>query len=252
MIRLLMPEELDCLSAFCRESVFGCRIVSAAAMYGGFPFTDFWMQTDDSGTPCAALAKVEGVVTLEVWGRPDWEELRAFLDRIGGSVCVFNRNLAELLNLTPTRFGSVLTRNLTSLSEERKEEESDHPRLREIYDLLRLCETNTFRPPPWEPFYLDLSHRLRHHGAHLVGIRRESRLTACAMTVAETDAMAILGGVAVAPDTRRQGLGRLAVELLLAQLPQLHVAVFRAEQENQAFYQSLGFMPAGEWAEFDW
>ena len=85
-----------------------------------------------------------------------------------------------------------------------------------------------------------------------MGIRRESRATACAMTVAETDAMAILGGVAVAPDTRWQGLGRLAVELLLAQLPQLHVAVFRAEQENQAFYQSLGFMPAGEWAEFDW
>ena len=46
-----------------------------------------------------------------------------------------------------------------------------------------------------------------------MGIRKESRLTACAMTVAETDAMAILGGVAVAPDTHRQGLGRLAVEL---------------------------------------
>lgn len=251
MIRLLAAEELDYLSAFCRQSVFGCRIVSAAAMYGGFPFTDFWIQTDGSGVPCAALAKVEGVVTMEVWDRPDWEELRAFLDLVGGSVFVFDRRFAEPLKLEPTRFGLILVRSLEQPLEKRKEE-PERPGFREVYDLLRLCATNTFHPPPWEPFYLDLSHRLRHDGAHLVGIRKGSRLTACAMTVAETDAMAIVGGVAVAPDARRQGLGRLAVECLLAQLPQSHVAVFRAGQEQEAFYQSLGFVPAGEWAEFDW
>lgn len=57
------------------------------------------------------------------------------------------------------------------------------PTPREVYPLLCACFGDTL--PPFESWYADVSHRLRHGHCRLVGIRAGETLAACAMTTAE-------------------------------------------------------------------
>ena len=115
------------------------------------------------------------------------------------------------------------------------------PGLREVYELLTACSSEAFRPPAFESFYLDLSHRLRHGAAVLSSLYQEEKLAAVAIAPAVTEEAALIAGVAVRPGFRRRGLGAQAVERLLQKLPHRSAWVFRAEGENEEFYTSLGF-----------
>ena len=83
-----------------------------------------------------------------------------------------------------------------------------NPGPRELYSLLKQCETNTFRAPPFEGFYLDLSHRTRHGAAVSVAVRENGgELAACAFSTVQTASLAVISGVAVRPGCR-QGPGQ--------------------------------------------
>lgn len=121
--------------------------------------------------------------------------------------------------------------------------------MREIHALLCECETETFIPPEFEPFYMDLSHRIRHNTALAAGIRQAGTLVSCAICIAHTADRAIISAVAVKPEQRRQGLGHAVLLSLLSQLEQEKIYIFRAHNENENFYRSYGFTSIGQFAE---
>ena len=220
---------------------FSLRIVAAARAYGlEAPFLDVWQ-----GNGCW-FSRMDGVLTLAGVPEPEGrEETRLFLAASGAGEIFCAPEAAAALGLVPDQEGPVLWRKQPG---ERGPLLGEQPSPRVIYPVLEACRGPYFPVPSFEPFYLDLSHRFRHGAAAGVVLEEAGMAAACAVAAAVTEEAALLTAVAVRPEFRRKGLGRKAVEQLGSHLPGREMYLFRAKEENQAFYAGLGFIPRGGWA----
>ena len=110
-----------------------------------------------------------------------------------------------------------------------------------VYDVLKSCDM----VGEFEPFYLDVSHRVRHGCAMCTAITEYNTMQAAAITVFGVDC-AVITAVAVRPEHQRQGLGKRVMHQTEEKLSG-RVYLLRAENENERFYASLGYTPAGTW-----
>lgn len=226
------------------DSAFGCRILSTAEAYGfQEPFAQIW--TQDSS---AALCKLDDVMILEAHADADYGELTDFIRMSGAQRLLCSAEVAERTGFSTVLSGQIMAYHNTEKTEPPAGFELN-PSLRELYALLSECRTETFVPPEFEPFYLDLSHRIRHGTALSAGIRQGEALVSCAVCIAKTEDRAIVSAVACKPERRQQGYGHAALAALVSQLEQWEIFVFRAQGENEAFYRSFGFTPCGAFAE---
>ena len=126
------------------------------------------------------------------------------------------------------------------------------PDIRDAYSLIVKCADESFVPPSFEDFYVDVNHKLRHGSISLCAIEEEGRTVALAMTVAESKSGAVLGAVSCDPDFRRRGYGSAVVKRLTNILTGEGKTVFlhRAQNANAAFYTELGFSEVGSWREY--
>ncbi len=235
-------EYADELSFF-SKTVFGCRIQSTAAAYGlNEPFSQFWTQEEK-----AALCKLDDTIILDADGA-DFDELKDFIRMTGASRLLCDFSAAQKLGLPVINRGEIMVYHNHKPIQQPAAFELN-PSLREIHALLDACATDTFIPPEFEPFYMDMSHRIRHSTAAAVGVRQGETLVSCAVCSAQTADKAVLSAVAVIPDHRRKGFGYATLSALLSQLPQENIYIFRAQNENADFYRGFGFSPCGEFAE---
>lgn len=107
--------------------------------------------------------------------------------------------------------------------------------------------------PAFEGWYVDVSHRMRHGCCRSAGVTVDGQPVACALTVAETDTAAVIGGVATRPAYRQRGYAHACVAALTAALQAEHKRVLIAPQDEklQALYAGWGFVPAGTWSEWE-
>lgn len=239
MIRLVeSPDQLG----FLGETPFGCRIRSLASAYGvGENFARFWVQNG-----IAAIAKIDDAAVLEDFGS-DWDELREFLGVLDVRALTCAEAAAGRLGFPVVRRGEIMTLG-TEVSGVEVPVEND-PGLREIYALLCTCGGPNFPVPEFEPFYMDMSYRLRHGAGAAAGVKRDGALVSCALCSSLTERAAVVSTVATKPEYRRSGLGRTALLALAARLHREHLYIFRADGENEEFYRGMGFRPYGRWAE---
>ena len=174
----------------------------------------------------------------------------AFLPAAGARTVLCSAEAAQALPFPRRATGEIMAlRERAAPVEEAEILWDPSPRL--LYPLLCASQTASFLPPPFEPFYLDLSHRTRHGAARSAAIRARDSLAACAICSAKTEEAAVLSAVAVRPDVRRRGFGARVVLALAASLPVDTIYIFRASGENEAFYRTLGFTGHSHFAELD-
>lgn len=239
MIRFVEENQLSRLYHFCAGDPFGCRIASLALAYGlNAGFAEFWLQYTELGEVCAAVSRLNGAVTLQVSHRADPVELETFLSHIGYGTLVRECGQEE-------RTGTVMewTGEAGTVCKVEAADFAETPSLSKVYDLLDQCQEEGFQVPAFESFYVDVSHRLRHHTARVAALEENGRLLACGLSLWETTDSAVLGAVAAAPEARGKGLGSAVVLRILEQQPEKKIFVFRAKGKNRAFYQRLGFVP---------
>lgn len=247
MIRLLKG---DSLPVSLKSDPFGCRLWAAWSAYREYETLcssafRIWEQ-EGSGL---YLGLVDDALLLfsaekRETGQEDWEEISSFLPLSGARKVLCPAFCGERLGFSTELRGRILRKKSAVLVKEAGPlsiQEEALPSLRVVYDLLIACRSQTFCPPAFEPFYLDLSHRLRHHAASLSAVYQEKKLAAVAIAPVVTEEAALLAGVAVDPEFRRRGLGTEAVRRLMETLSSRVLWVFRAEGENKEFYTSLGF-----------
>lgn len=229
MIRL--AESLDTLKALCKDSSFGCQIFSAAEAYGFEQhFAQFW--TDEH----AAYSKLDGV--MRICGTvTDPEEAAAFIHAVGAEQVVCDLKTAEDLDLYIADRGVVLFKDI----EEKENTLTEEVPLRAVYGVLHACDL----VGAFEPFYLDVSHRVRHQTAFCTALYNENEMTAASVTVFGVDC-ALITAVAVLPKFRRQGLGTAVMRKTESRLSG-RAYLLRAENENEQFYASLGYETCGVW-----
>lgn len=236
--------------AFCEGSPYGVRIASFLKAYGaGYPFALFWMQTDGFGGMTAAVSRIDGNATVCAAEKANLEELWAFLAAIGfeSVLCPEWTALKEKLppgcrlqRCLPMRLHQPCVQGgdpLISISRE--------PTLQQVYGLLRAVGEPLPGLEAWLP---DVSHRVRHGAACVWAARHGTALAACAMAVALTQREALLGGVAVLPEQRGNGIGSsLASSLCKALYDEGRIVfLFREEGRHEAFYRRIGFLPHRE------
>lgn len=251
MIRLITQTNAGLLQTFCEhaeQAPFACKILSASTAYGTqLPFAQFWVQLLDDEMPVAAILKLDDILTLCTSQDSNYHELKELINILTVKHVLCDLSAVQALNLPIAQQGKIMVyHNVKPLPIINFEEPSS---LKEVHQLLCACKTDNFTPPEFEPFYLDMSHRVRHGAARVVGIRQNETLISCAMTIAQTKKAVVISAVATLPAYQKHGFGRQAVFALISQLPQEKCFIFRAQNENAAFYLSLGFAPYGEWAE---
>lgn len=238
MISLVENEEQkQRLLHLCEKTAFGCKIASVVSGYGfDKGFACFWLDTEADVVFCQSddVMLLSGTV-LNV------EETAGFLHAIGPrSVFCAVRN-AEALSLPVSGTGDVLKKQLPEgVPQLPSSGETD---IRELYGLLE--EIGMVKE--FEPFYLDLSHKLRHGNALAFTCRHEGQLAGCALVSAIEKNSVILSALAVRPELRRQGIGTDLVKEVERAFPGKTLYVFREKEKNQEFYKRLGYSKTDTW-----
>lgn len=237
MIRLVERDrEKQRLLALCEKTPFGCKIASIATVYGfDKSFACFWLDTEEDVVYCL----VDGAMLLSgTVLRGD--AARAFLQMAGTREVLCAVRNAEAMGLVPTETGDVLKRVIQP-----GEPPSPPPpvSIRQIYTLL---EENGM-VEEFEPFYLDLSHKLRHQGALALTVPGEKGLKACGVVSSISESGAILSALAVSADSRRQGIGSQLVRRIERYFPGKTLYVFREQNKNKEFYKALGYTKVDTW-----
>ncbi|WP_322182332.1 GNAT family N-acetyltransferase [Neglectibacter caecimuris] len=238
MLSLVEQEkEQKQLLRLCEKTPFGCKIAGIALAYGfDKGFSCFWVDTESDTVFCQSdgLMVISGTV-LHV------EETKEFLRAVGPQAILCAVRNAEALSLPVSDSGDVLKKQTKP-----GEEAFFDPyvvNIREIFGLLE--ETGMLEE--FEPFYLDLSHKLRHKAALVLTEYSGSELSGCALVSSISKEAAVLSALAVAPGFRRQGIGSGLVRRVESCFPGKTLYVFREKEKNQEFYKKLGYVKTDTW-----
>lgn len=235
-------DEQKKLLALCEKTAYGCKISSLVRSYGfEKSFACFWLDSNSDTVFCQTDGDmiISGTVL-------DGEETRAFIRAVGpnGILCAVKN--AEVLELPIRQSGDVLRKQIPEGVAERMIPPSVN--IREIYMLLE----DVGMVQEFEPFYLDLSHKLRHGTAFVFSEYREDELAGCAVVSSLSESAAVLSAVAVQEKFRRQGIGSKLVEQAEKALPGKTMYLFRERDSNREFYRQLGYAHADTWVYSNW
>lgn len=234
-----------------QQDSFLCRILCLYHSYGAnAKFADFWYQQNEAGTIVGVLSRVDGQMVLYTTEQAEMNEICLFIQAVGASSVLCNKDCKLSLRGKTVTTGKVLTCKPPLPYTGRTVDKQ--PDLKQVYKLLKNTFRNSFYPD-YESFYLDLSHKIRHGTARCYSIVANRHLAAAALTVAETDRAAVIGSVAVDHDYRRQGLGVAVLSAVAGDLSRENKQVFLYTEENSpatVFYHKAGWTPRGGWSQY--
>lgn len=223
--RAKSPEELKNLP---KTGVEAQKIRSLLLAYGtDYDFCRFFTAEN------LILAQLNGDFVISDFGETDFEELSEFLNFSGFSEIFCSEYLGQTLEkrLDVTRENVNLMR--FSCVPEKNELEILAPA-----DAYRIIKTGFGFE--FEPWYLDMSHRVRH------GVSRLYGLDGAALAVQyNLNGEALISQVATLPEKRGKGCARRLISAVCAELHESEVFVL-CEDRLLDFYGKIGFVPEDE------
>lgn len=203
MIRAATKTQIQSLSA---TTLLGLKLRGLYEAYGfGRDFLPFW--TDDAGGAGALLSGC-AVAMPAAAQREEWA---CFLTMQPQVRQVETDEVTATL-LVAQGF-SCETRPVLQLPPQHAEDASLTPSLRELYSLL--CEVfGEESLPPFDMWYTDMSHRLRHGCGRASAVCEEGQPISCALVTAECASAGLISGVATRADSRGRGYARRCVGAL--------------------------------------
>ncbi len=243
MIQTATPESFD---KYLPGSEAGGRILSLAQTYGvDQPFLRFWR-----GEYGSAISLMDGHAVMEV-RQEERDELFIFLTMQPEIRSVRTdedsaRLLAALWPRSRLTAGLIMTPQ-TPLSPSGGAVIVTSPR--DLYPVLQAGFGEGL--PPFDVWYADVSHRMRHGACRAAVVREGETLVSCAMTVAEWTDGAVMGAVATRPECRGKGYASACVTALADVLAKEGRQIYLCPKNEgaQRLYQQLGFTGCGRWGE---
>lgn len=221
------------------ETAFGCKMAAVIRSYGfDKGFACFWLE-DKSG--CAYCLMDGGLI---ISGTPqDLAEAKQFLLAVGPGTVMASASVTQALGLSPTQHGEVLKKDIKAPPTAPPPLPVEPP-IREIHGLLEVCGMSI----EFEPFYLDLSLKLRRGTALALTEYRDRALAGCAVVSSVSAQGAVLSALAVAEPLRGRGIGSALLEAAQAHLAGKTLYIFREEGANAPFYRRHKFVHEDDWA----
>lgn len=160
----------------------GCSVISSAAAYGfRTAAVRFWC-----GNGFAIRLQDSTAVLCGTVDADDREELREFLSCIRADTLLCREENACRLHFSFTNSSLEMELQGDIPAQEKdlcfaSSNQTDHDLcLSDMYRLLAACALPDFSVPPFESFYLDMSHRIRHRAVLAAGAQKNHALCACA------------------------------------------------------------------------
>ncbi len=204
--------------------------------YGGdCSFLYLWCQKSEQGVT-ALICKFEQSIIIVANDLADFVEISDFLSVVGFSSIQASPFVLKKLGLGLTEYQVVFKKAKTGGAL------PPMPNLKNVYDILFGEENAHIKKVPFDSFYVDLCHRIRHNTAAAV-------LNSSAVCVAShiTDDTAIISGVATKKDARKTGLGSEVLNSLCDNLNERKIFA-AAESSVLPFYIKNGFEICGKTA----
>lgn len=246
---MIRPASVSDFQKTASADPFLTRILSLYQCYGeGLDFVAFWVQEKD-GAVTSAVSRFEDKFSLWLTADSDLEEIAAFIRFQGAGSCLYNAAFA--LDF-PAQMPAISGQVLEYVAEDYISDlEIYQPDFKELYALLKACESPIFIVPEYMLFLSDVVHRSNRGKCSIRAVKIDGQLASSVMTVAETQGAVILGAVATHPDYRRRGLSRELVRTLATTIRRegRRVYVLSASEVNTKFYQNSGFKIAADFKE---
>ncbi len=246
MLRLVQKSAEPVLRRFVEtDDPFACRIACLLESYGtDYDFCSFYIQYNHRERPVSALSVYYSDITVFLTVESDTEELSDFLCAKGFSSLLSGRTI---LKDRPAGTGIIMKLKHSPPAGTRGDIRISEPeRLRDVWELLRECEADDFAVPSYEDYILDMSHKLRHGTALCITAEQDGKLTGTASALFLSKSCALIGAVAVRPESRGRGIGSLCVTELIKRLGGRSVYLMRAPEKHKDFYVRLGFEDRGK------
>lgn len=231
MIKLI--ESAEQMPSFPLDPIF-LKIEGIALTYGfGYSFALLWRQINDKDEVTAVISSFDGHLSLYALPDADFDELREFIRVVGGISLFCSLHNSEMLEFSGEKCVAL---KFCGEVGEAEDFDTDHD-LRAVYSLLKSGEDGGIAMPSFDAWYVDISHRIRKGTARVFGSD-----TAVALTSAESENAALIGGVAVLPKARGRGLGKRMVTALTKKLFEEKKTPFVFSRGEEAeFYKKCGF-----------
>lgn len=216
------PEELKNLP---EKGVEAQKIRSLLLAYGTkYDFCRFFTGEN------LVLAQLNGDFVISDFGETDFGELAEFLNFSGFSEIFCSYYLGQILEkLLDVKRESVNLMRFAGVSE-KNELEILAPA--DAYQIIKTGFDFEF-----EPWYLDMSHRVRH------GVSRLYGLDGAALAVQyNQNGEALISQVATLPEKRGKGCARRLISAVCAELLESEIFVL-CEDNLLGFYEKIGFVP---------
>lgn len=240
-MRLAEPGDAAWLGRFCGDSLTGTYIMSRFCTYANdYSFARCYVDRRQDAI-VTALSVLDGNAVLRTGETTDYEELLLFLQMLAPQGVMTDAAAADMLQL-PVVQEKQSFRFAARAASFRAVDEAP---LRDIYELISASIPGSFplTKDAYMRFLSDYMFRFHRGRARMKAILQNDRLCACALTVAESDAGAVISGVACAEDCRGKGYGKTVVCALTQALQQENktVHVIALHDEAAAFYRRIGF-----------
>lgn len=222
---------------------FAAKITALFATYGaGQAFAQFWVQRAGD-VPTAAVCRLDGAMTLCCTPQADAEELRLFVQTVGYETLQANAETLKALGL-PEKHGSFIVTYRGGAVPPDPEIRTEYD-LRAIHALLTAAQ---FPAGTFAAFAADVGARLQH-GTASYAVFADAQLDACAFRLFIGEKSLLLGAVVTDPAARGRGYASRLVTHLAQDAQGRAVFLFCRNDGLLPFYEKMGFVAAGRWAE---
>jgi hypothetical protein len=233
------------------KSTLSVRISALLKAYGTEQhFLNVWHQNYDS-----VLARLESSFFVCVGQNADFEELAFFLqfNPYFGSVTGGTDAIEGIAGFFAG--GYALRRfDLMARSTDKKGGQVDipvdaAPSLREVYAVMRQAEDGDFTVGEFPPFYVDVSHRIRHGCARAYLLKQGELPVSACLVSAESDLAGLISGVVTLPAQRGRGFAGAVVQRACNDLLDAHkLPMLECLPNLTGYYERLGFEKVGSTA----
>lgn len=229
--------------AFLPADPYAARITALEKTYGtNQSFAMFWVQSVD-GFPVAAIARVDGNMTLCCGENSDFEELLCFIKAVGYSSLTCSEDVMKKLGIEPSK--SSLTVKYCGGARTEADGILRDCEKRDVYDLLCSCG---FELGDYSAFLADVCARLNKKTASFAAVKNNNEIQACAFALFEGEKSVLLGAVATKESARGMGYASKLVSLLAEEKSEKEVFLFCRNDNLINFYGKIGFKTVGRWA----
>lgn len=213
------------------HNIIGGKIASAVAAYGtGHDFCRLY-RFDGGGY----ILAYNGTMLAD--GDFDPEELSIFAKTLNPDVIELSSNIALHMGGDFKRIGRTLFELIPKENDISGSCVKQNALLDKCFDII----SAGFGLTDFEPWYVDISHRIRH-GVSDIFLYESTTVT----KLFDHDSMVFLSDIATAPEARGKGTARQMLYYLCGKLSQGGKRVFLyARDEWRGFYEEAGFIPVG-------